>query len=49
MLCCLIAAGLIVRFLLNWREARKYLGFAPPRDDNPYGWEEYCELDDFAS
>ena len=45
--CCIIAAALIVRFMIRWKELKAYLGFEVT-DDNPYGWEEYCELDMFA-
>jgi hypothetical protein len=46
--CCIIAAALIARFLFKWKDIKVYLGFVVT-DDNPYGWEEYCELDKYAS
>ena len=46
--CCIIAAALIARFLINWKDLKAYFGFEVT-DSNPYGWEEYCELDKFAS
>lgn len=46
--CCIIAAALIVRFVFKWKSIKPYLGFEIT-DDNPYGWEEYCELDEFSS
>ena len=46
--CCIIAAALIARFLIKWKTLREYLGFEVT-DDNPYGWEEYCELDQYSS
>ena len=45
--CCLIAAALIVKFVIQWQFVKAYLGFEVT-DDNPYGWDEYCELDQFA-
>lgn len=46
--CCIIAAALIAKFLFKWKSLKAYLGFAV-NDDNPYGWDEYCELDQFES
>jgi len=46
--CCIIAAALIARFFINWKDLKAYFGFEVT-DDNPYGWAEYCELDKFAS
>ena len=46
--CCIIAAALIVRFMIRWKDIKAYLGFEVT-DDNPYGWEEYCEFDQYAS
>jgi hypothetical protein len=49
MLCCIIAAGLIARFLVNWGELKKYIGFEPKAEENAYGWNEWCELDNYVS
>ena len=46
--CCIIAAALIARFIIRWKDLRAYLGFEVV-DDNPYGWEEYCELDQYVN
>jgi len=46
--CCVIAAALIVRFVLRWNAMKAYLGYEVT-DDNIYGWEEYCEFDRYAS
>ena len=46
--CCIIAATLIVRFIVGWKDIKAYLGYEVT-DDNKYGWEEYCEFDQFAS
>ncbi|MDR0904850.1 MAG: hypothetical protein LBN00_01525 [Oscillospiraceae bacterium] len=47
MLCCVVAGLFIARFIVNWPRVAKYLGFEVT-DGNIYGWEEYCELDEFA-
>ena len=46
--CCIIAAVLIGRFIIRWNRLKAYFGVAEP-ERNPYGWEEYCELDQFAN
>ena len=46
--CCIIAAAFIVRFFINWKDMKAYFGFEV-QDDNPYGWEDYSEFDEFAS
>ena len=46
--CCIIAATLIVRILINWKDLKVYFGFKVT-DDNPYGWTEFTELDQFAN
>ena len=46
--CCIIAAALIARFIIRWGDLKAYFGFEV-KDENPYGWSEYCELDKFAS
>ena len=46
--CCIIAAALIARFVIKWKYLKAYLGYEIT-DDNPYGWEEYSELDQFSN
>ncbi|MDR0839288.1 MAG: hypothetical protein LBN99_06555 [Oscillospiraceae bacterium] len=45
--CCIIAATFIALFVVRWKSIKVYLGFEVD-DGNPYGWKEYCEIDDFA-
>ena len=45
--CCIIAAALIARFVIRWKDLKAYLGYEEI-DDNIYGWEEYCEFDQYA-
>jgi hypothetical protein len=48
MLCCVIAGLIIVRIVVRWKDLKRFFGFEV-KDDNPYGWEEYCELDEYES
>jgi hypothetical protein len=48
MLCCVVAACLIVRYIIRWRKVRKYFGFESG-DEDRFGWSEYCELDRFTN
>ncbi|MDR0936196.1 MAG: hypothetical protein LBM98_05880 [Oscillospiraceae bacterium] len=48
MLCCVVAGFFIVRFVVKWPSVAKYLGFSF-KDANEFGWDEYCDLDRFAS
>ena len=45
--CCIVAAALILRFVIRWDRIKAYLGITTA-DRNPYGWEEYCELDQYS-
>ena len=47
MLCCVIAACFIARYLIKWDAIAKYFGFTPKDDGDRYGYREYCELDAF--
>ncbi len=46
--CCIIAAALILRFVFKWDRIKIFLGIQAEKK-NPYGWEEYCELDEYSS
>jgi hypothetical protein len=48
MLCCIVAGLFIARFIVRWPSIAKYLGFEY-KDENSFGWDEYCELDRFES
>jgi hypothetical protein len=45
MLCCVIAACLVVKILVRWRALAKYFGISVRGGDNPYGYVEYDEFD----
>ncbi|MDR2531007.1 MAG: hypothetical protein LBC65_05670 [Oscillospiraceae bacterium] len=45
--CCLIAAAFLATFVVRWDRVKAYLGFEVT-DRNAYGWNEYCELDEYA-
>jgi hypothetical protein len=45
MLCCIVAACFILRYLVKWEAVSKYLGFERKEEDDGYGYYEYCELD----
>jgi len=48
MLCCVVAACFILRYLVKWDEVSKYFGFkAKSGEDDYYGYSEFCELDAF--
>ncbi|MDR3210024.1 MAG: hypothetical protein LBT36_05325 [Oscillospiraceae bacterium] len=45
MLCCVVAAAFIVRYLFRMKLLSRYLGFSREIKTSAYGWREYCELD----
>ncbi|MDR1300026.1 MAG: hypothetical protein LBJ84_07250 [Oscillospiraceae bacterium] len=45
MLCCVIAAAFIARYIFKMRLLSRYLGFSREVAAEEYGWREYCELD----
>ncbi|MDR3310882.1 MAG: hypothetical protein LBS90_06000 [Oscillospiraceae bacterium] len=49
MLCCIIAAAFIVRYVARAGTLKRYLGFGSDPEPEPFGWDEYCELDEFDS
>jgi hypothetical protein len=47
-ICCIIAACFILRYLVQWGDVAKYFGFKDIYGDkDPYGFTEYCELDQY--
>lgn len=51
MVCCVVAAYFIFRYILRWRDVAKYLGFEfkDSEDEEGFGWQEYCELDQYEN
>ncbi|NLO46965.1 MAG: hypothetical protein GX111_01385 [Clostridiales bacterium] len=48
MICCVVAACFILRYLVKWEKLSKYLGFEQKKyEEDRYGYYEYCELDAF--
>jgi hypothetical protein len=48
MICCVVAACFILRYLVKWDEVSKYFGFeAKNYEADKYGYYEYSELDAF--
>ncbi|MDR2615260.1 MAG: hypothetical protein LBC28_01635 [Oscillospiraceae bacterium] len=45
MLCCVVAAAFILRYVARIEKLARYFGFAREPKSEPYGWKEYCELD----
>lgn len=46
MICCVVAACFILRYLVEWDELSRFFGFEPKyADRDDYGFTEYCELD----
>lgn len=48
MLCCVVAAYVIVRYIIRLRRVAKYFGFEAENEDR-FGWSEYSELDQFKN
>jgi hypothetical protein len=49
MICCVVAAYFIFRYIIRLRRVAKYFGFESQEDEDRYGWYEYCELDEFKN
>ena len=49
MLCCVIAACLIVKIMLRWQSLAKYLGFTVRDEEERYGYVEHGELDAYRN
>ena len=49
MLCCVIAACLVVKIIVRWKTLAKYLGFTFKDEDDRYGYLERGELDAYKS
>jgi hypothetical protein len=49
MLCCVIAACLIVRIMVRWRGLARHLGFVVRDEEEHYGYFEHGELDVYRS
>ena len=49
MLCCVIAACLLVKILVRWKALAKYLGFSAVDEQEEFGFIEYGELDTYES
>ena len=46
MLCCVVAAYFILRYVIGWQRITEYLGISAPKKEN-FGWREASELDRF--
>lgn len=49
MICCVIAAAFIVKYVIGFGKIAALFGFAPRPKEDVYGYTKYCELDDYES
>ena len=47
MLCCVVAAYFILRYVIGWQRIREFLGMDEVKKEE-YGWGEASELDRFS-
>jgi hypothetical protein len=48
MLCCVVAAYLVLRYILSLRKYAIYFGVVL-KEEESFGWSEYCELDEYKT
>ena len=49
MICCVVAACLILRYFVQWDKVSRWFGFESKYGDkDEYGFREYCELDEYS-
>jgi hypothetical protein len=48
MLCCVVAAYFIFRYIIRLQRLAKYFGFDAGEEER-FGWTEYSELDEFKN
>ena len=48
MICCVVAAYFILRYVVGWQRLREFLGLRQAEKEE-YGWSEASELDRYRS
>lgn len=48
MICCIVAAFFILRYVVRWNTIMTFLGISEEKKD-PYGWNEAGDLDRFRN